>query len=162
MWLPVLQSECSLRWQQPAAWRQARGSGPQQGWIHIIIYHLLTFFHVMPVENSSSSNSQGHHDNQVGQEGKGAEHKVGAFSKTSFDNLKQIQILISVSGPFKKVLLWRFLMCKKRFLTIAFGFLLYFISYGRIFQLRNRAKKFFSDFIFNPSKIAFKRCCINF
>ena len=126
------------------------------------IWFVNIYFHVIPVENSSSSNSQGHHDNQVGQEGKGAEHKVGAFSKTSFDNLKQIQTLISVSGPFKKVLLWRFLMCKKRFLAIAFGFLFYFISYGRIFQLRNRAKKFFSYSIFNPSKIAFKRCCINF
>ena len=43
----------------------------------------------LPVENSSSSNGQGHHDNQVGQEGKSAENQVGAFSKTSFDNLKQ-------------------------------------------------------------------------
>ena len=42
-----------------------------------------------PVKNSSSSNGQGHHDNQVGQEGKSAENKVGSFSKTSFDNLKQ-------------------------------------------------------------------------
>ena len=53
----------------------------------MFLYHFLHDF--KPVENSSSSNGQGHHDNQVGQEGKSAEHKVGTFSKTSFDNLKQ-------------------------------------------------------------------------
>ena len=43
----------------------------------------------LPVKNSSASNGEGHHDNQVGEEGKGAEYKVGPLPESSLDHLKE-------------------------------------------------------------------------
>ena len=44
---------------------------------------------MLPVENCSAGNSEGHHHDQVGQEGEGAEDQMGSFSKPGLYNLKQ-------------------------------------------------------------------------
>ena len=43
----------------------------------------------LPVENCSAGNSEGHHHDQVGQEGEGAEDQMGSSSKPGLYNLKQ-------------------------------------------------------------------------
>ena len=43
------------------------------------------------VQDSSASDGEGHHHDQVGKEGKGAEHQMGARSKPSLDHLKKEQ-----------------------------------------------------------------------
>ena len=45
----------------------------------------------IPVEDRSSSNGEGHHDDQVGEEGKGAEDQVGPSSEPSFNHLSSVQ-----------------------------------------------------------------------
>jgi len=41
------------------------------------------------VQDSCASDGEGHHHNQVGEEGKGAEHQVGAGSKSGLDHLEE-------------------------------------------------------------------------
>ena len=40
-----------------------------------------------PVKNRRASDGEGHHDNEVGEEGEGAEDEVGLRSKAGFDDL---------------------------------------------------------------------------
>ena len=42
-----------------------------------------------PVEHCRASNGEGHHDNEVGEEGKGAEDEVGLWSKAGLDDLQK-------------------------------------------------------------------------
>ena len=51
--------------------------------------NLLILNNFVPVKNSSASNGEGHHDNQVGEEGKGAEDKVSPLPESSLDHLKE-------------------------------------------------------------------------
>jgi len=43
------------------------------------------------VQDCSSGDGEGHHDDEVGEEGKGAEDQVGPGSKAGFDHLVGIQ-----------------------------------------------------------------------
>ena len=43
--------------------------------------------HDAPVEDSGAGDGEGHHDDQVSQEGKGAEHQVGAGPEPRLDHL---------------------------------------------------------------------------
>ena len=43
----------------------------------------------LPVEDSCAGDGEGHHHDQVGQEGKGAEHQVSARPEPCLDHLQQ-------------------------------------------------------------------------
>ena len=43
------------------------------------------------VQDSCASNGEGHHHDQVGEEGKGAEDQVGPGSEAGFDHLVEVQ-----------------------------------------------------------------------
>ena len=45
--------------------------------------------HYPPVEDRGAGDGEWHHDNEVGEKGKHAEHDVGPFPKTSFDDLEE-------------------------------------------------------------------------
>ena len=61
-----------------------------QTWTKLDQYH-CTDGKYIPVEDRGSSNGEGHHDDQVGEEGKGAEDQVGPGSKPSFNHLSSVQ-----------------------------------------------------------------------
>ena len=42
---------------------------------------------VVPVEYRSAGNGEGHHDDEVGEEGEGAEDQVGPLPESSLDHL---------------------------------------------------------------------------
>ena len=44
-----------------------------------------------PVKNRRASDGEGHHDNEVGEEGEGAEDEVGLRSKAGLDDLQKQQ-----------------------------------------------------------------------
>ena len=46
---------------------------------------------MIPVQDGSSGNGEGHHDDEVGEEGKGAEDQMGPGSEAGFDHLVEIQ-----------------------------------------------------------------------
>ena len=52
-----------------------------------------------PVEDCRASNGEGHHDDEVGEEGKGAEDQVGLGSKAGLDDLHKHKILLAAFGP---------------------------------------------------------------
>ena len=54
---------------------------------------------VVPVEYRSAGNGEGHHDDEVGEEGEGAEDQVGLGSKPGLDDLHKQNILLKAFGP---------------------------------------------------------------
>ena len=61
-----------------------------QTWTKLDQYHCTDGYYI-PVEDRGSSNGEGHHDDQVGEEGKGAEDQVGPSSEPSFNHLSSVQ-----------------------------------------------------------------------
>ena len=45
----------------------------------------------IPVQDCSSGDGEGHHHDEVGEEGKGAEDQVGPGSEAGFDHLVEVQ-----------------------------------------------------------------------
>ena len=105
--------------------------------------HLALLILILPVEDSSSSNGQGHHHNQIGEESEGAEHQVCSLAKPCLDDLKQRHTLDSEPGPGtvsvvlgsdKKWFLRRELLLTWKIFELSL------ISYGRVFYFATRVR----------------------